>query len=145
MRATVQAEALAADQLLAELETGLAGLTDAAALADVRQRSQAERVTLLDWLDRPVSGQAVQPWDRGDFALWRSEGRWFLYDPDGQQVEDDHFGYGGTLSPRAVTAAQRAAATAIRRITGRRVTGWDPDQSSRSIHGDSSWHATLSS
>ena len=142
MTATVQAEALAPDQLIGELRACLAGLVDHAALARVRERSERERAELLASLDGGVV-VGERPWDRGDFTLWRSDGRWWLYDPDGEPVEDDRFGYAGTLSPRAVTAAQRAAAAIVKKITGRRVTGWDPDVSSRSIHGDSSWRACL--
>lgn len=52
MGETVQAEALAPDDLLAEVRAGLEAATDAAALQAARDRSAAERAAILAALDR---------------------------------------------------------------------------------------------
>ena len=52
MPETVQAEALAPDDLLAEVRAGLEAVTDAAALQAARDRSASERRAILTTLDR---------------------------------------------------------------------------------------------
>ncbi|MEV4840543.1 hypothetical protein AB0K05_38995 [Nonomuraea sp. NPDC049486] len=51
------------------------------------------------------------------------------------------FGFFGTIAARSVRGAQAAAAAVVvvvEELTGSTVTGWDPDESSRSINGTSS-------
>ncbi|MET9243039.1 hypothetical protein [Nonomuraea sp. NPDC003709] len=55
-------------------------------------------------------------------------------------IEVDGFGFLGTIVARSVRGAQAAAAAAVEELTGRTVTGWGPDVSSRSIHGEFSWY-----
>ncbi|MFI6387041.1 hypothetical protein [Nonomuraea sp. NPDC050540] len=50
------------------------------------------------------------------------------------------FGFGAGIAARNVAGTKAAAAAAIEELTGRRVTGWEPDASSRSIQGESSWY-----
>ncbi|WP_344948251.1 nuclease-related domain-containing protein [Sphaerisporangium flaviroseum] len=60
------------------------------------------------------------------------------------EIEVDGFGFFGTISARDQAGAQEAAAAAITALTGRTVTGWDRDNWSRSIYGESSWYPCLS-
>ncbi|MEU4234325.1 hypothetical protein AB0F17_59470 [Nonomuraea sp. NPDC026600] len=72
-------------------------------------------------------------------CLWREDGEWSLQGPGGV-IEVYGFGFLGTITARNVRGAQAAAAAAIEELTGRTVIGWEPDVSSRSIHGESSWY-----
>ncbi|MFC4117369.1 hypothetical protein [Nonomuraea zeae] len=85
-----------------------------------------------------VPGPVGRGWDDSDLCLWREDGEWSLQGPDGV-IEVYGFGFLGTITARNVTGAKAAAATAVEELTGRTVTGWDQDESSRSIHGTSSW------
>ncbi|MFB4285230.1 hypothetical protein ACBJ59_58915 [Nonomuraea sp. MTCD27] len=48
-------------------------------------------------------------------------------------IEVDGFGFLGTIAARNVRGAQAATAAAVEDLTGRTVTGWEPDVSSRSV------------
>jgi hypothetical protein len=85
----------------------------------------------------PVPGG--RDWDDSDLCLWREDGEWSLQGPDGV-IEVEGFGCFGHIKARDVAGAKAAAAAAIEDLTGRTVTGWDPDASSRSIHGEFSWY-----
>ncbi|MGW3349685.1 hypothetical protein ACWDA3_40860 [Nonomuraea rubra] len=74
-----------------------------------------------------------------DLCLWREDGEWCPQGPHGV-IEVDGFGLDGTIAARNVAAAKAAAAAAIEELTGRQKTGWDQAESSRSVHGTSSWY-----
>jgi hypothetical protein len=59
-------------------------------------------------------------------------------------VDVDGFGFMAHIKARDVAGAKAAAAAAIEELTGRTVTGWDPDVSSRSMHDESSWYPCTS-
>ncbi|MEV1005225.1 hypothetical protein [Nonomuraea sp. NPDC050202] len=86
-----------------------------------------------------IPGPVGRGWHDDDLCLWREDGEWCLQGPDGV-IEVDGFGRDGTIAARNVAGAKAAAAAAIEELTGRPVTGWDQDESSRSIHGTSSWY-----
>ncbi|MER6002568.1 hypothetical protein ABT120_28615 [Nonomuraea angiospora] len=86
-----------------------------------------------------IPGPAGRDWDDSDLCRWREDGEWSLQGPDGV-IEVEGFGFLGTIVARNVRGAQAAAAAAVEELTGRTVTGWGPDVSSRSIHGGFSWY-----
>jgi hypothetical protein len=59
-------------------------------------------------------------------------------------IDVDGFGFMVHIKARDVAGAKAAAAAAIEALTGCTVTGWAPDVSSRSIHGESSWYPCTS-
>ncbi|MGP3920543.1 hypothetical protein [Nonomuraea sp. 10N515B] len=91
-----------------------------------------------------IPGPAGRDWDDSDLCLWREDGEWSLQGPDGV-IEVEGFGFVGHIKARDVAGAKAAAAATIEDLTGRTVTGWDPDVSSRSIHGEFSWYPCTNS
>lgn len=85
------------------------------------------------------------PWPDGEVCLARFGRRWWLYDPDGEEIEVDAFipWAPETIPARAHRRAQQAAAAVIVARTGQRVTGWTPDISSLRADGDATWRADL--
>ncbi|MFI6744168.1 hypothetical protein ACIBI9_65885 [Nonomuraea sp. NPDC050451] len=93
------------------------------------------------------AGDVIPPpfghdWGDTCVTLLREDGWWSLHSPHAS-LGVPGFGPHGTITARGVTAAQRAAAAAVTRLTGRQVLGWTRQEHGRTLRDTSSWSARL--
>jgi hypothetical protein len=93
------------------------------------------------------AGEVIPPpfghdWGDTCVTLLREDGWWSLHSPHAA-LGVPGFGPHGTIAAGDTDGAQRAAAAAVTRLTGRQVIGWRREELGRTLLATSSWYARL--